>query len=446
MRALAALAAALVLAPAASAAEPIGIRHDRHAVDVALAGPEVLVLSEPALGHDDFRLVALPRTGGKARTLLHLEDTSFGANAVDASAQRVAVIVEMDSRDEETRVYSGPPSGPLTIVRRSRGRFDGKTFVPSGLSVDGDRTLLVESTETISFGDEETRDEIRASILDASGWHPIPWASATRRPVHLAGPYVSVVAADPHRIEVVELATGAIVATVTPGEGDTYAVPTDLRADGQVAVASLRGVDVAGPGLPQRNLPNSGRLGGAFFAADTFVAYDDAHDTLNLFAPDSAHAPLGPASRGEHKSVSADGDGVAWLFNGCVRYASLRAPAAAATPDRCPGTEISLYLLGASSKLRGNHARVPLQCVAARDGRCRGTFFLRRSRRSPVVARGRFDVPVSPRYQYAKVYFTRAAVAEIRRDGDGHFLVNAHVDDGTVSSFAPYESEFDVDT
>ena len=274
---------AALLGAAAAAVTPIAIHHERHAGAVALAGPDVMVLSEPSIGTDHSKLVAVPRTGGPARTLLDVPDTLLGPHLA-ASAQRVAVKVTIDDRDNEIRVYSGPPSGPLTIVRRAPERFDGKSFSPANIDVDGDRMLLVESADTISFGDEGVETPVRASILDSSGWTPIPWANGKRRPIAIAGPYAAVDASDPPRVEVVELATGTAVATIAGQNGEYSFGPLDLSPDGQLVIQTPSGIEVTGPGLMQRNLPNSGRLGGAWFAGNTFVAIDEAHKTLNLTA------------------------------------------------------------------------------------------------------------------------------------------------------------------
>src|SRR5688500_16189540 len=104
---------------AAALVAPIPIHHDRDATALALAGPDVVVMSEPTGG--GLRLDALPRTGGRARTLLRLRADVSDGN-VAASAERVGAIVEVDgtkNRPDEYRVYSGPPSGPVTLVRRT---------------------------------------------------------------------------------------------------------------------------------------------------------------------------------------------------------------------------------------------------------------------------------------------------------------------------------------
>src|SRR3954454_22473312 len=136
-----ALAATLALA----ALTPIPIHHDRDATALALAGSDVIVLSEHY--KTGVKVVAVPRTGGRARTLLrvHGAGLTFEPDTVAASAQRVAVMIEADDT-EERQVYSGPPSGPLRLVRRP----DSAGWTPMAMSVDGDRLLVVEGIPSAS--------------------------------------------------------------------------------------------------------------------------------------------------------------------------------------------------------------------------------------------------------------------------------------------------------
>ena len=87
-----------------------------------------------------------------------------------------------------------------------------------------------------------------------------------------------------------------------------------------------------------------------------------------------------------------------------------------------------------------------MKCVAAREralpragSSCAGAGARRSSLGGRSISRS------SDRWQYAKVYFTRAAVAKMRRENGGGAVVHAHVEDGTVSTYAPYESEFQID-
>src|SRR3954471_22866673 len=137
---LSAVLSSLTLAAAADAAGPVPIplRYDREGSVVALSGPDVLEMSESF--SRPMRVVAVPRAGGKTRTVLTVNGAQWGSGQLAASAQRVAVAV--DTKNEH-RVYSGPPSGPLQLVRRTRDP-DESTWTPGTVDVDGDRMLLVE--------------------------------------------------------------------------------------------------------------------------------------------------------------------------------------------------------------------------------------------------------------------------------------------------------------
>jgi hypothetical protein len=439
---VAAALATLAFAPAASAA-PIGLRHDRDATAVALAGPDVLVLSED---DERVRLVALPRAGGPARTLLSVRDSdlSSGEDRLAASAERVAVIVEMEGagkRPDEHRVYSGPPSGPLALVRRTPDP-DGEAFTPYVVSVDGDRLLLVEGIAT-STTDEEPTDAgpVRAQILDASGWTPVAWATSKRIPFAIAGPYAAVAAYDPLRVELVDLATGTPLGSLRDEEFEVLAY--DLAADGRLAVATPGQIRIIAPGQPTRSLPDAKGLGSPRFAGGSLVAFNRDTHRLDLFGADGTRSSLGPPSM-IHTDVEADEGGAAWLFNGCVRYAPLDGSASPAGRDSCPASEVGLYGIAPSSKLRGNRARVPVRCVHAARGRCRGRLVVRLDYDAPIVARGRFDIPVGDRWVNVTVRFNRRTVAKLTREGRGSAIVNAIVRDGTVGSGADYSAEFGI--
>jgi hypothetical protein len=444
---LAAVLAAVAFAAPANAA-PIPIRHDRDATAIALAGPDVLVMSERARG--GLRLVAVPRTGGRARTVLTVPGAglSFDAGNLAASAQRLAVIVDVDgtrSRPDEHRVYSGPPSGPIRIVRRTRDP-DGDAWTPFFVSVDGDRLLLVEGIPQYTTDDPDEDDDagqVRVQILDGSGWTPVPWATGARVPVAIAGPYAAVVASAPRRIELADLATGTALATLTGEQAEGFSV--DLAADGRIAVGMQSGIELATPGRPQLNVPNSGRLTTPRLAADRSIAtFDDARNTLTLVNADASHSPLGPPSL-IRTDVEADERGVAWLFNGCLRYEPLDAPAPATGKDPCPTSEVALYGIGPVTKLRGNTARVAVRCVTSATGRCRGRLVARLDYGTPIVARGRFNIPANDRWIFVPVRFDRRTVAKFHREDGGSALVNAIMRDGSVGSGADYSSEFGIE-
>ncbi len=444
---LAAVLAGLVFASPAHA-DPIPVRHDRDAEAIALAGPDVLVMSETT--KRGMTLVAVPRTGGKARTLLTVPAGGLELNeeSLAASAQRVGVVVYVDRTDErpdEYRVYSGPPSGPLRLVRRTLDA-DGDAWTPYAVSVDGDRMLLLEGIPELSGGgsDEEEQDagEVRALILDSSGWHPVPWTSSTRVPLAIAGPYAMTAGYGPRRFELVDLATGTPLSTIanTLSEG----LSVDLAAGGVITAGLPSGIEVASTTSTQHNLANSGRLIFPRFAGGTVAAFDDEHNTLSVMGADGVWKPLGPRSR-MRTDLDGDDQGVAWLFNGCVRYAALGTPVRATGKSPCPASEVALWGIGPSSKLRGNTVQVSVRCVASETGRCRGRLVVRRDYGTPIIGRGSFSLPANDKWNKVRVRFNRAAVAKFHREKGGSALVNAIMRDGTVGSGGDYSSEFGVE-
>ena len=444
---LPAVLATLALARPASAADPVPVQllHDRDVQAIELSGADVLVASQPIEG--PLTLTAIPRTGGKPRTLLRVAHPGFGELGLSASAERVALVVDIDGKPDEHRVYTGPPSGPLRLVRRTPDPWE-----PGIVRVDGNRMLLTESVPEYSFDDDDDDtgpSRFRAMILDGSAWTPITWASGNRIPVAIAGPYAAVHAYAPERIEVVDLASGATLYTIpAPAEIEgPYFGGLDLQPDGRIAVNSRRGIDLAGLTQPVSNLANSGRLGNPHFAGGYIATFDDARNTLALMRGDGTETVLGPPSLTEG-DIAADDEGVAWLLNGCVRYASFSPTAKPSSRTPCPSAEISLYIVGAHSKLHGDHARVPIKCVAAAAGRCRGELLLRERRTGPVVGRGRFSLRPAPKDAYVKVHFTAAAVAKFKRKHGGYLIVDPRVQDGTVGTFdgiADFEFDVNVD-
>jgi len=156
-------------------------------------------------------------------------------------AARVALIAEIeDARDRtvEWRVYSGPPRGPIGVVRALPVR---EAWVPGLVDVDGDRALIVEARP-------ESDGPIRAFLFDSvSGLVPIPWARASALPIEISGGFAAAAMAGPNRVAVLDLATGAELVTV-PLPDRERGEDLSLAPDGRVAVATRAGVTIAGPG------------------------------------------------------------------------------------------------------------------------------------------------------------------------------------------------------
>jgi hypothetical protein len=407
---LALLLVLLALAPAASA-DSIPVRDDPAAVGVALAGPDIVVAREYG---GTFALVAVPRMGGPARTLLSVPGGSPPEDALtplSASPRRVAAIVQV--RDEY-RVYSGPPAGPLRPVSQ-RG------WVPVIVDADGDRVLVTE----------EHGSRARSEILGAGR---ITWASRRLTPVAIAGDYAAAVSDTPSLDAfVVDLATGAERAAVGWQFDD---LDLDLGPDGQLVQIARAGVASVSPGAQSTILPGSGGFATARLAGSAVVGVDKNGVPVRLNG-DATTTPLGPASR-TLAGFDADADGVAWVANGCVRYAPVAA--GPSHPAACPETEVGLYAI-ADSHLHGATARTIVICVAAADGTCRGTVYGKVGGR--VAARGRFAVPAGTK-RWVRMRVDRAARATIRRRGWIGMIVDATVPHGRVGEGCCGDSELTV--
>jgi hypothetical protein len=430
-------ALALLAAAAPASGATISLRDDLRASGVALAGPDVLVMRE--LRNGTAQLIAAPRTGGPARTLLSVPSVQpvFEAqHTLSASDARVALITEIVDRRGQTvewRVYSGPPSGPLGIVRRVPGRA---RWDPVLVDVDGDRVLIVEALE-------EEGDAVRAHILDpAFGLVPIAWAGGAAAPIAIAGGRAAVYARKTRRVAVVDLVTGAEQAAV-PLRGLTDRIDVDLAADGRVALSDGRRISVAGPGAAPRTVPGSRDLTRVSFAGAAMIAFDEGGHPV-MVGPAGARTVLGPPSR-VLTAFAADAHGFAWVANGCIRHAAL--PVTASAPqadDPCPTTEIGLYLI-ANSKLRGRTVRVPVRCVTAPGPVCRGTVLGRDGEGGPrIVARGRFAVPIG-RERNVPMRIERATVERFRRRDFGSFIIDARIPNGRIGVGANGSSELSVD-
>ena len=190
----------------------------------------------------------------------------------------------------------------------------------------------------------------------------------------------------------------------------------------------------AAPGRAQRIVPAGGRFSAPRFAGAAGIAAlragRFASERPLLVAPaDGAQRRLGDRSTAL-ESLAADERGVAWLANGCVRYAPLDgAPVAA--PAACPAAEVVLE--DAGRPLRGRSLRLVAKCVTAPPGGCRGTALLRDGR---VLARGRFRVPSGTR-RSIDVRFTRRGIRRVRRAqrfGGAFLELDARMRDGRLST------------
>ena len=263
--------AALVVcafAAAPAGAATVGVYDGPELAAVALAGPDAMVLQESR--SERSQLVAVPRGGGKPQTVLTVDRMNFvfdEPRRLAASAARVALIAEIEDAHDQTvewRVYSGPPRGPVGVVRTLPV---GDAWVPALVDVDGDRVLIVETRP-------ESDGPIRAFLFDsASGLVPIPWAKASALPIEISGGYAAASMAGPNRAAVLDVATGAELATV-PLPDRERGTDLSLAADGRVAVATRAGVMIAGPGAPARLVPGTKGLSRVHLAGTTLTGIE----------------------------------------------------------------------------------------------------------------------------------------------------------------------------
>src|SRR4051812_8899303 len=107
---------ALLLSLALALPPAVELRYDLGTNGLALSGPDVIIGA--ATDHGS-RVIAIPRGGGPARTILSVPVPGADSATIAASGQRVAALIDVpEGRTSESRLYTGPPSGPFTVVNR----------------------------------------------------------------------------------------------------------------------------------------------------------------------------------------------------------------------------------------------------------------------------------------------------------------------------------------
>ena len=276
----------------------------------------------------------------------------------------MALIAEIeDARDRtvEWRVYSGPPRGPIGVVRSLPVR---EAWVPALVDVDGDRALIVEARP-------ESDGPIRAFVFDsAAGLVPIPWARASALPIEISGSFAAASMAGPNRVAVLDLATGAELVTV-PLSDRERGTDLSLAPDGRVAVATQAGVMVAGPGAAARLVPGTKGLNRVHLAGGTLSGIDTKGRAVALPVDGGRITALGPPTR-VFVDAAGDASGYAWIANGCARVAAIpvsTAPTRSSDPARQPRsrtpTSPARGFAAAPSPCRSAASPHPAACAAA---------------------------------------------------------------------------------
>src|SRR4051794_7524804 len=427
------------LVAASARAATVGVYDGPALSALALAGPDVVVLRQASDARS--QLVAVPRGGGRPQTVLTVDRMNLvfedESRRLAASAVRVALIAEIEDAQDRTvewRVYSGPPRGPIGVVRTLPIR---EAWVPALVDVDGDRVLIVEARP-------EPDGPIRAFLLDSvAGLVPIPWARASALPIEISGGYAAASMAGPNRVAVLDLATGAELVTVPLSERERGA-DLSLAPDGRVAVATQAGVTVAGPGAATRLVPGTKGLKRVHLSGATLSGIDKAGRAVALPVSGGRITTLGPPT-GVFVDASGDASGYAWVANGCAHVAAIPVSTAPTrSSDPCPTTEIAYYYI-ASSRLRGRTITVPVRCVTAPRGVCRGTAIARIFEGAGrAAATGRFAIPVG-KSREVKLRVTRAALAEFRREAYGNLVMDARIPHGRIGVGGNGDAELTVD-
>jgi hypothetical protein len=427
-------AAALALTAAPAAADPVPLLASRSAQSVEVAGNDVIVARAAARGavHVD----ALPAQGGPSRPLLTLPARGRGWSTntfLAASAQRVAAVVEFTHQKRnlvtdrrESRLYTGPASGPLTLVFTA-GRKD---FLPFDIDVDGDRVIVSEARGTTI--------ESRALLLvPGAAPHVIPWPGNVDTPIALAGNHAAFVGTATRRTDegdeqlfVVDPITGARQATIgIDGLGTQF----DLAPDGHVVAAGIDGLFTAGAGQPRTLLSGGESMFFATFAGAAVAGFDLADlgtSTPAVVDPGAGQArPIGVPTL-ETADLEADANGVAWIAHGCVLFAPLDSVSPEEPPaGPCPRSEANVESV--DNVLAGRKIHLTVMCVAAPASGCRGQVTLRLRRK--VVGHKRFHAASGAQHDFTVRLSKRAArfVRKHVHHGDGVLVrMKARVSDG----------------
>jgi hypothetical protein len=241
---------------------------------------------------------------------------------------------------------------------------------------------------------------------------------------------------------VLDLATGAELVTV-PLSNRQRGADLSLAPDGRVAVATQAGVMVAGPGAAARLVPGTKGLNRVHIAGATVSGIDKTGSAVALPVGGGRITSLGPPT-GVFVDATGDDSGYAWIANGCARVATIPVSTARTrASDPCPTTEIAFAYI-ASTRLRGRTITVPVGCVAAPRGVCRGTAIARVFEGDgKAAATGRFAIPVG-KSREVKMRVTRAARAKFRREGYGNLVMDARIPNGRIGAGGEGSAELTV--
>jgi hypothetical protein len=432
--ALAALAAVVLIVPAAEAA-PVALLDAPSTQDIALAGSEVIVPRHGAGGRVTVDAVSV--AGGAPRRLLTAAGPGkgWGANpSVSASPSQVAVTVFYDKPNlklgdaVQWRLYTGPVGGPLQLRYTARR----KEWHPLDTAVDGDRVFVSEGKFTLFA----TRMRL---FEPGAAPRVLSWADGVDPPIAMAGGHLAYAGSSQkgadaplNRVFVVDPLTGARQFTMSVSDPGGI----DVAADGRVVADFRNGLVSAGPGVPRATLAGSKSLFLPQFAGAGIAAVErsrfGAVRPAVLDPGAAAPRPIG-VSTADIQTLDANDQGVAWVGNGCVLFAPAGGSAPAEPPaGPCPRAEVEVD--GTDHTLHGRTVRLRVTCLAAPASGCSGETSLRFRGSGGdagfAVAAGHRQV-VSIRLAPRAARLVRARV---RKKDFAVLPLRTHVDDGRPSA------------
>jgi hypothetical protein len=178
-------------------------------------------------------------------------------------------------------------------------------------------------------------------------------------------------------------------------------------------------------------------------AGETVSGIDQTGRAVALPAGGGQLTTLGPPTN-VFVDATGDASGYAWIANGCAHVAAIPlSTVPTRSGDRCPTTEIT-YAYIASTRLHGRTITVPVGCVTAPHGVCRGTAIARIFEGDgKAAASGRFAIPAG-KSRVVKMRVTRAALAEFRREGFGNLVMDARIPNGRIGAGGDGSAELGV--
>ena len=163
------------------------------------------------------------------------------------------------------------------------------------------------------------------------------WARAAAVPIEISGGFAAAAMAGPNRIAVLDLASGAELATF-PLEDRERSADLSLTPDGRLAVATRAGVLVGGPGAAPRLVPGTKGLSNVHLVGETITATEANGRAVAIGVGGGQLTAL--RHRRASTAPAGDAAGYAWIANGWWRSARLAALVHAAFGEHTVGRRV----------------------------------------------------------------------------------------------------------